>query len=134
MRQKNLSFTPFIGSLIVTIVILYGSFSPDTGGIGIMGKLGLDFKNSDKLVHLLFYFLLAISIYWGFIKQEKVLSKNIIHAYSLAIPFIIGGFVEIIQGIFLQSRHGDVEDIAANTLGIIIGFLIYQIYQRYYNR
>ena len=134
MHQRKLSFIPFIGSLILTTGILYGSFSPDTGGIGIIGKLGLNFKNSDKLVHLLFYLLLSISLYWGFIKQKIVLAKNIIHIYSLVIPLIIGGFVEIIQGSFIQSRQGDIVDMAANTLGIIIGFLIYQIYQKYSSR
>ena len=134
MHQSKLSFSPFIGSLIITIVIFYGSFSPDTGGIGIIDKLGLNFKNSDKLIHLLFYLLLSISIYWGFIRQKTVLTKNIIHIYSLSIPFIIGGFVEIIQGCFIQSRQGEIEDMAANTIGIIIGFLIYQIYLKHYNR
>ena len=130
MNQKKLSFTPFIGSLIVTIVIFYGSFSPDTGETGIIAKLGLDFKNSDKLIHLLFYLLLSLSIYYGFIRQKTAISKNIIHAYSLVIPFIIGGLVEIIQGNFIQTRQGEIEDMAANTIGIIIGYLIYQIYQR----
>lgn len=134
MQQRKFSFTPFIGSQILTIVILYGSFSPDTGGIGIIGKLGLDFKNSDKLLHLLFYLFLSVSIYWGFTKQKTAFSKNIIHSYSLMIPFIVGGLVEIIQGNFIPSRHGEVEDMAANTIGIIMGFLIYQIYQRYAKR
>jgi|GEM_PF-2121328 len=132
MQRKKISLPPFIGALIVSVVILYGSFTPDTGGTGIISKLGLDFKNSDKLLHLLFYLLLSISIYWGFIKQKGIFPKNIIHAYSLVIPFIIGGFVEIIQEIFIQSRQGDVEDMAANTLGIITGFLIFSIYQKHF--
>ena len=134
MQQRKLSFSPFIGSLIVTIVILYGSFTPDTGGIGIIGKLGLNIKNSDKLLHLLFYLLLSMSIYWGFIRQKTIFKKNTVHAYSLIIPFIMGALVEFVQGNFIQSRQGEIEDMAANTLGIIIGFLIYQIYQRYSNR
>ncbi|MGM0497346.1 MAG: VanZ family protein [Bacteroidota bacterium] len=134
MTRKKTTLTPFIGSIIVTLVILYGSFSPDTGGVGILSRLGLDFKNSDKLLHLFFYFLLSISLYWGFIRQKYSFSKSIIHSYSLIIPFLMGGLVEIIQGKYIQSRHGEVEDMAANTLGILIAFLLYQIYNRHFKR
>lgn len=56
-------------------------------------------------------------------KKRKML---IVILYSV----IFSSFIEIMQLIYLSSRRPDVDDIILNTLGGIVGYLIFLIYKR----
>jgi hypothetical protein len=132
MNKHQFRLSPFMGSLAIALIIIYGSLSPDTGGKGILEVLGLDFKHSDKLLHAGFYFMLAASIYYGFIKQMRFFSRFLIHSYSILIPAVLGGAIEIIQWKLIPTRHGELADMMVNILGIFIAFLGYRIYRRHF--
>jgi hypothetical protein len=134
MNKHSFVKKPFTGAVIITAIIIWGSLSPDTGGKGILEILGLDFKHSDKLLHGGFYFLLAVSIYYGFVRQMKTVSKQIIHSYSLIFPAFLGGVIELIQWKMIETRHGEIADMVVNILGIFLAYLVYKIYNNYQHR
>ncbi len=132
MNKQQFFITPFIGSVIIALIIIYGSLSPDTGGSGILEVLGLDFQHSDKVLHGGFYFLLAVSIYYGFIRQKRRFSTHLIHLYSIMLPVLLGGVIEIIQWKLIQTRHGEFADMGGNIIGILLALLGYTIYKRHF--
>ncbi len=131
MNKQQFFITPFIGSVIIALIIIYGSLSPDTGGKGILEVLGLDFKHSDKVLHGGFYLLLAASIYLGFMRQKRRFSIHLIHSYSIILPILLGGVIEIIQWKLLQTRNGEFVDMGGNIVGILLALLGYTIYKRH---
>ncbi len=76
----------------------------------------------DKLVHFLIYLLLALLMYYGWKKQDSFLS---LHHHTvmkiLAITFIYGFAVEVIQELFTADRHFDIFDALANSTGAAAG-------------
>jgi hypothetical protein len=134
MNKQKFLLKPFIGAVIITLIIIYGSLSPDTGGKGILDILGFNFKHSDKLLHGGFYFLLAASIYYGFVRQIKNISKQIIHSYSVIFPVILGGTIELVQWKLIETRHGEIADMAVNIFGIFLAFLCFKYYNYYLQR
>ncbi len=80
----------------------------------------------DKLVHSVVYAVLSICLMIAFHKQYTS-GKNRLKL-SLSIIFIAvfyGGFMEFLQDSIFINRSGNWYDFMANTIGAIIGVLIY---------
>lgn len=52
--------------------------------------------------------------------------------YIILIGFLLSLFIELFQ--LLLPRWTDIDDIILNTLGVYIGYLIYKLYVRIYNK
>jgi glycopeptide antibiotics resistance protein len=48
----------------------------------------------------------------------------------LLVGFTLGAVVELIQHYFIIGRFGEYLDIVANTIGLLVGLLISEIYKR----
>jgi len=71
------------------------------------------FENSDKLLHLLGYFGLALLPHAGFRDERQ--------ARAAALCMIaLGALLEFGQG-FIPERSMSLADMAANTLGVLLG-------------
>ena len=80
---------------------------------------------NDKVVHVLLNFILSsIWLTYFYIYNNKSLKyKNILIIILLCVFY--GIIIEIIQHLFIISRHADFFDILANTLGSILGALVF---------
>ncbi len=76
----------------------------------------------DKLVHFLIYLLLALLMYYGWVKQKSYASlhRNTL-VKILIITFIYGFAVEVIQELCTADRHFDIYDALANAAGAVAG-------------
>lgn len=86
---------------------------------------------ADKIFHFLAYSVLVFL--WGnafFFKFKYKKSKAMLYAAVLSI--ILGIIIEVLQGSITTSRHTDVYDAIANTLGVIITVLIVLINKKMY--
>jgi len=85
-----------------------------------------NFKNSDKLVHIFMYFVLAFTLYYDLMHRSSDVSKKQKQILWLIvfITAFYGGFIEIIQGAFFAPRSSDIRDWAADFIGIIAGLLV----------
>lgn len=74
----------------------------------------------DTLAHFVFYFVLVyLHLQW------KKSSTNISKLIILSISIIYGFSIEIIQGTLILGRFFDVFDVLTNTIGSILGLIIY---------
>ncbi len=97
----------------VAAVSLYALFWPHPAG-----PSGPD--GSDKVVHLLLFGLLAATTRWRFGAAPRLLAAVLAYAASS----------EVVQGVFLPSRSGDVRDLVADALGAALGWLLAGRYLR----
>lgn len=83
----------------------------------------------DKVIHFLFYFILALLMGFGFYsKKNEPFIKRIVVIIATGIS--TGSIIEVIQGNFIKNRFFDVFDIIANSIGTIIGFLLIEIIRK----
>ena len=89
---------------------------------------GVSIPNLDKLVHFGIYFIFTI-IWFAYFKGIKFVTpilKGVIKASLLA--FLVGVSIELLQMGVTKARSGDLEDVFANCLGILLAIVfLYQI-------
>ena len=73
-------------------------------------------SNLDKIVHLLMYFVFTI-LWILALKQRKIY-------YIVAVAIVLGGLLEIVQGVMHQHRSADWLDFLANTIGVFLALLL----------
>ena len=83
--------------------------------------VGFDFFiPTDKIVHFLMYFGLALVASFNYIydKQGNIIILKLI-LFAIFIPILYGGLIEIIQNEYFPERSGDWYDFLADTLGAL---------------
>ena len=101
-------------SIVVCIGILYVSLVR-TPEVGIY-----TFSGADKLVHMLMYIFLAAMLTWESLTKKA----NSLRLWLTAIlfPIFYGLAIELIQHFCLSYRTGDIWDVVANSVGVLVGF------------
>ena len=88
----------------------------------------ISIRNLDKVVHFGIYFIFTL-IWFGFfsgLDLKKNILKEVLKASLLA--FFVGISIELLQEFLRKSRFGDVYDVLANSLGILMAVVfLYQI-------
>lgn len=103
---------------IVAIIIFYLCCLIPTRDIP---EVGFDFFiPTDKIVHFLMYFGLALVASFNYIydKQGNIIILKLI-LFAVFIPILYGGVIEIIQNKYFPERSGDWYDFLADTLGAL---------------
>lgn len=77
----------------------------------------LAFKNSDKLIHFLMFFLMTGLLYVAYRFTKKY--------WYFTIPVATGIVIELLQHFTDTGRTFDVIDIAANTLGTFGAYFLF---------
>lgn len=110
-------FIPAVIWLTITLILL------TLPGSAFPKENWLSFIWADKLIHICMFALLTFLWCFAFYKSNV--------ANELLKPFIIIGFVFIIYGIAMEfvqknwipNRSFELEDIIADTIGVVLGFL-----------
>lgn len=82
--------------------------TPDVGGRGL-----LDLPGADKAVHVALFVLLAAAVRWRF--GPPRISVVVLVAYA--------ALTELAQSWWLAGRGGDARDLAADGVGIALGWV-----------
>lgn len=82
------------------------------------------FPHFDKVVHFGIYFVLAILLTAAFLKGERY--KRSYFFSGLASAFT-GISFELVQKYLTIDRSGAIDDIAANTIGVLAGIAFYHL-------
>ena len=109
----------FIIAISITIGIAYLSLMK-------MPKVEVSYSNIDKFYHLFAYFTLSFCWLFSFYKKPTL-------KYIIVIACIIYGIIiEVLQDTLTLYRTGDFKDVLANTLGIVLGLLVFnQIFTKF---
>jgi VanZ family protein len=76
-------------------------------------------KNTDKIVHFLFYFVFTLLLLKSF--NNKIKYKYLI-VIGLAVSY--GIIIEVLQNMFTLTRKAELFDVFANTTGVISAVLL----------
>lgn len=82
----------------------------------------------DKVVHFGMFFILSLLLVCP-LEYYSALSVKKIYAIAVAVAFVYGGGIELLQHYFF-NRGGDVWDLAADLAGAIAGCLCYPLLKR----
>ena len=74
-------------------------------------------QNNDKLTHIISFLILVFPI--SFLRQDKIIKV-------IFFSMIFGIGIEIIQP--FVNRYGDINDVIANSIGILIGTILAKIF------
>jgi VanZ family protein len=85
----------------------------------------ISYNNIDKMYHLIAYFTLSSCWLYSFYKKPAL-------KYIIIISCVVYGIIiEVLQQTLTLYRTGDFKDVLANTLGIVLGLLVYnQIFKK----
>jgi VanZ family protein len=88
----------------------------------------------DKVVHFLMYACFAFACIWGyrrqFVANGAAYQKKAL-LLTLVISIAYGGFTELLQEFFIPKRTGDWIDFLADSLGTVVGALIFYLFFRH---
>jgi VanZ family protein len=84
-------------------------------------KTKITITNIDKVYHSIAYFTLTIS--WLIVYYKKPQKKNIIVICSI----IFGIIIELLQSTLTNYRTGEYLDVIANSSGVILALLIFNL-------
>lgn len=83
-------------------------------------NMGLEIKSSDKILHILAYF--TLSSIWFLALQKQM--GNLYIKLALILSLIAYGIIlEALQNGITSYRTGDILDVIANTIGILLALL-----------
>jgi len=114
-------------SIIWTVIILIFCTAkmPDTQGSGFF------FIGFDKMVHLGFFYMLTILLFYGKIKSQSSYSFRILTIFKIiALTFFIGGSIEVIQLEFFPYRSAEWWDLGSDMIGVMMGVFSYVLLHR----
>ena len=90
-------------------------------------------RNIDKLVHTIMFLGLSGVIFFDGTRYLRFsISKMQIFWSVFFFPTILGGVIEILQGILTKSRSGDWFDFLFDVFGTIFGWGIVLLINHYY--
>ena len=86
------------------------------------------FRVSDKLMHVVIFFILAV-LFLLAAKREKFLAMKAFGLYKVIISVLltVALLTEGLQN-FIPGRNGDFYDLLANASGILIGVLVTKLF------
>lgn len=120
MKLKSLSYQRWSLVWTVFILILCTAKMPDTSGSGFF------FQGFDKMVHLGFFYVLTILLFYGKIQSQHNYSFRILTIFKIiGLTFVLGGSIELIQLNFFPYRSAEWWDLGADMIGVFMGVFSY---------
>jgi len=86
----------------------------------------IEVSNLDKIQHTFAYMVLTIS--W--LVSRDVKFKATPYVVILVACLVFGIIIEVLQGRLTTYRSASLLDIVANSLGIVLGFVIFKTFTR----
>jgi len=118
LGAKSLKFIGITYTLFISFLLLF----PTTN----IPKIEVPYI--DKLGHVTLFAILVII--WLLFVLSKTKGSKLTSIWVVLIAFFYGIIIEASQGLFFESRTADGWDIIANSVGILLGWLIFQKIKR----
>jgi VanZ family protein len=118
MLIKRHLFAILWALFILILTLSPGSAVPEVRIVGI-----------DKAVHFFLFGVLMLLTLWEFLKNKKQEVPDNLFPLSFSLCIGYGIMIEFIQ-IYIPGRSFSVYDMMANTLGVLMGFLIFRLMKK----
>lgn len=119
-------FRSFWPAVFWSVAILVLSFMP---GKSFPAVSWMDWLKLDKWIHAFLYFILFLLIYIP-VNERKKQQHQVLIAVGCFYCFFLGLFTELVQGFFLTDRSGDLPDMVANVLGVVLAIGLVRLIQK----
>jgi VanZ family protein len=87
---------------------------------------GFFFTGFDKLVHLGFFYVLTVLLFFGKIRYQHNYSFSIFTIFKIIlITALIGGGIEMLQLLFFDYRSAELWDFICDMIGVFMGVFSY---------
>ncbi|MEJ5961394.1 VanZ family protein [Pedobacter immunditicola] len=87
---------------------------------------GFFFTGFDKLVHLGFFYVLTVLLFFGKIRYQHNYSFSIFTIFKIiVITALIGGAIEMLQYLFFDYRSAELWDFYCDMIGVFMGVFSY---------
>lgn len=86
----------------------------------------------DKYSHILMYLIYGVGL-WSETGLHS-LSQPKRWSICVAWPLVMGVLIEILQSLCTQSRHGDLLDVAANSLGVALAVFVGRVISKHLSK
>jgi len=116
-------FIPAVIWLVTSLILL------TLPGSAFPKENWLNFIWADKLIHIGMFALLTLLWCYAFFKSNP--SNNLLKIFLITgfVFIIYGAAMEFVQKYWIPNRSFELEDIIADTIGVILGFLFsYRIF------
>jgi len=91
----------------------------------------VDHFQPDKLIHLFLYVIFVILLQRGFdAPYTNRTARENFYFYTLLAGIILSGGTEIFQHLCISGRNATLKDFLFNTLGCVIGWLVYSFWRK----
>lgn len=117
---KGLKYQGWAIAWTIFILILCCMEMPDQEGPGFF------FKGFDKMVHLGFFYVLSVLLFYGKIRYQHAYSFSILTIIKIILlTAFIGGSIEGIQYFFFSYRSAEWWDFICDMLGVLMAVFSY---------
>ncbi|ATP57903.1 glycine cleavage system protein H [Pedobacter ginsengisoli] len=104
----------------VVILVLCNIKMPDTSGSGFF------FEGFDKFVHLGFFYVLTILLFFGKIRHQHNYSFRSLTIFKIiVITAALGGGIELLQWKVFTYRSAEWWDFGCDMIGVLMGVFSY---------
>lgn len=87
---------------------------------------GFFFTGFDKLVHLGFFYVLTVLLFFGKIRYQHNYSFSIFTIFKIiVVTALIGGGIEMLQYQFFEYRSAELWDFYCDMIGVFMGVFSY---------
>ena len=104
-------------ALIITLI--YSSALAFVCLVPLKGVIKVNITLGDKIFHAFTYMILSLLWYYSFCYSFKKSRKRAL-IYAMIISIVFGIIIEILQGTVTSYRSSDVNDVLANTIGVLL--------------
>lgn len=119
-RFKELKYQIWAIVWTIVILVLCNMKMPDTSGSGFF------FEGFDKMVHLGFFYVLTILLFYGKIRHQHNYSFRSLTIFKIiVITAALGGGIELLQWKFFTYRSAEWWDFGCDMTGVLMGVFSY---------
>lgn len=105
-------------SYALIITLIYSAALTVVCLVPLKGVIEVNITLGDKIFHSITYMILSFLWYYTFHHHfNKGKEKALLYAVLLSITF--GIIIEILQGMVTAYRSSDINDVLANTIGVL---------------
>jgi len=117
---KGLKYQGWAIAWTILISILCFMQTPGSESTGVF------FTGFDKLVHLGFFYVLTVLLFFGKIRYQHNYSFSILTIFKIIlITASIGGGIELVQLFFFSYRSAEWWDFGSDMIGVLMGVFSY---------
>lgn len=117
-------FSAIVWAILITVFCLVQFKTVPLGSV----------SHLDKVVHAFFYFVLTFLVQLNWRVSKLNWSYRTQAVVSVVGTILFGVLIEILQETCTATRHADVLDVIANSVGALLSVVAFKLYVRFKNK